>query len=96
MDPATRYLLVDPDRLRLLMERTGTGAGISGRELAAKASISHGKIQNLLSGTTRTTDARSAERISRVIGVDLLVLWAPTGRSVPPEAPSGVAPRVVA
>jgi transcriptional regulator with XRE-family HTH domain len=88
MDPAQRYLLVKPARLALLMERTGTGTEISGRELAVRVGVSHGTIQNLLNGTTKTTSGRVAERICQVIGVDLLILWAPTGRSVPAGEPS--------
>jgi transcriptional regulator with XRE-family HTH domain len=88
MDPAQRYLLVNPLKMASLMERTGTGKEISGRELAVCVGVSHGTIQNLLKGITRTTTGRVAERICQVIGVDLLILWAPTGRSVPAGEPS--------
>ncbi|MFF8290470.1 helix-turn-helix domain-containing protein [Streptomyces sp. NPDC016309] len=88
MDPAQRYLLFKPERLALIMERTGAGVEISGRELAARVGVSHGTIQNLLNGTTRTTSERVAQRICQVTGVDLLVLWAPTGRSVPADEPN--------
>jgi transcriptional regulator with XRE-family HTH domain len=84
MDPAQRYLLVSPARLAMAMERTGAGTAISGRELASRVAVSHGTIQNLLNGTTKTTSTRVAEQICQVIGVDLLFLWAPTGRAVPP------------
>ena len=86
----TRYLLVSPDRLRDLMGRTGTGSSISGRELAAKVGVPHGTVDALLNGGTKTQPGCVAEDIARVIGVDLLVLWAPTGRSVPdPDAHEG-------
>lgn len=78
-----RYLLVNPDRLSMLMERTGTGASISGRELAAAVDVPHGTVDALLNGKTKTQPSSVAHAICRVIGVDLLILWAPTGRSVP-------------
>ncbi|MFF7259525.1 helix-turn-helix domain-containing protein [Streptomyces sp. NPDC008159] len=80
-----RYRLVKPDLMRLLMERTGTGAGISGRELADKVGIPHGTVDALLNGQTKTQPSSVAHRICAVIGVDLLILWAPTGRAVPAE-----------
>lgn len=83
MDPAQRYRLMDPDLMRKLMKRTGSGAGISNRELAAAVGVSHGTIDNLLNGVSKTQRERVASAICRTIGVDLLILWAPTGRSVP-------------
>ena len=80
-----RYRLVSPDLLRTLMERTGTGASISGRELAAAVDVPHGTIDALLSGKTKTQPSSVAHHICRVIGVDLLILWAPTGRAVPAD-----------
>ncbi|MGW7473695.1 helix-turn-helix domain-containing protein [Streptomyces cyaneofuscatus] len=86
MDPAKhRFLLVNPARLRMLMERTGTGASITQRALASEVGIAHGTIDHLLSGDVRTQPADVAYAISRVLGVDHLVLWAPTGRSIPVE-----------
>jgi hypothetical protein len=90
MEHATpRFQLVSPDRLRMIMERTGTGASISGRELAAAAGISHGAINNLLMGHIRTASSEAAHQICATVGVDLLVLWAPVGRAVPDAEPSG-------
>ncbi|WP_217545617.1 XRE family transcriptional regulator [Streptomyces sp. GbtcB6] len=80
-----RYRLVKPDLLRELMGRTGTGSDISGRELATQVGIPHGTVDALLRGATKTQPAGVAHDISRVIGVDLLILWAPTGRAVPDE-----------
>ncbi|MFD5903621.1 helix-turn-helix domain-containing protein [Streptomyces microflavus] len=83
-----RFLLVNPARLRMLMERTGTGAGITHRELAKNVGIPHGTIDHLLSGDVRTQPADIAYAISQVLGVDHLVLWAPTGRSIPADGPT--------
>ncbi|TLQ43451.1 helix-turn-helix domain-containing protein [Streptomyces marianii] len=85
MHLAQRYRLVSPTLLRTLMERTGAGSRVSGRELATRVGVSHGLITNLLNGITKTTRAEVAQGICRVIGVDLLILWAPTGRSVPAD-----------
>ncbi|WP_326780395.1 helix-turn-helix transcriptional regulator [Streptomyces longwoodensis] len=89
-----RYRLLKPRLLRELMERTGTGAGISGRELAARVGVAHGTIDALLGGQTQTQPASVAQTIADVIGVDLLILWAPTGRSVPAEEPAKPVTRV--
>lgn len=67
------------------MERTGSGSAISSRELAARVGVSRGLINNLLNGITKTTRVEVAEGICQVIGVDLLILWAPTGRAVPAD-----------
>lgn len=91
-----RYRLLKPHLLRELMERTGTGAAISGRELATAVDVPSSTIDALLNGVTKTQPAEVAERIVRVIGVDLLILWAPTGRAVPApteEQPAAAAPR---
>ncbi|MCX4504287.1 helix-turn-helix domain-containing protein [Streptomyces anulatus] len=80
-----RFRLVNPDRLRMLMARTGTGAAITQRALAAEVGIPHSTIDHLLSGDVRTQPAEVAYDIARVLGVDHLVLWAPTGRSIPAD-----------
>ncbi|MET8707818.1 XRE family transcriptional regulator [Streptomyces californicus] len=86
MDPEpTRFRLVNPNRLRMLMERTGSGCSISGRALAAAVEVPHGTIDHLLSGAVKTQPAHVAYAISDTIGVDHPVLWAPVGRSVPAE-----------
>ncbi|MFE1925850.1 helix-turn-helix domain-containing protein [Streptomyces asoensis] len=88
-----RYRLVKPHLLRELMERTGTGSDISGRELAARVGVANGTIDGLLNGSTKTQPSSVAHHIADVIGVDLLVLWAPTGRSVPAEDAHSDSPR---
>ncbi|MEV6471561.1 XRE family transcriptional regulator [Streptomyces sp. NPDC051657] len=86
MEPVhKRFRLVDPRRLRILMERTGSGCSISVRALAAAADIPHGTITHLLAGAVKTQPAEVAYAISDTIGVDHLALWAPVGRSVPAE-----------
>lgn len=76
-----RYELVRPELLRALMERTATGASISGRELAAAVGVPHGTINALLTGTTQSQPERIARGICAEIGIDLLCLWAPRRRS---------------
>lgn len=91
--PEPRYLLLDPDLLRKLMERTGTGHSISGRELARRVGVPHGTIDGLLNGVTKTQPAEVAHGISRIIGVDILILWAPDGRAISVDTMSGITPR---
>lgn len=79
------YVLVSPDLLVQLMERTGDGRPVSVRELARVAGVSHSKIGHLRTGERETADENEAPAIARRLGVDLLVLWKPTGRTV--EAP---------
>lgn len=89
------YLLIDPDLLRTLMKRTGTGARITVRELAEAANVHPSLIGYLLTGKRRSTAENIAKAIATRLGVDLLVLWAPVGRSTP--APAGDhAPAVLA
>ncbi|MET9100007.1 helix-turn-helix domain-containing protein [Streptomyces antibioticus] len=88
-----RFLLVRPGLMRQLMERTGTGSDISGRELAARVGVANGTIDGLLNGATKTQPFSVAHHICDVIGVDLLVLWAPTGRAVPAEDAHSDTPR---
>jgi transcriptional regulator with XRE-family HTH domain len=88
-----RYRLLKPHLMRELMERTGTGSEISGRELATQVGIAHGTMDALLNGSTKTQPSSIAHAIARVIGVDLLILWAPTGRAVPAEDSHSDTPR---
>lgn len=86
MEPAKpRFRLVNPDRLRMLMERTGSGSGISGRALAAAVRIPHSTVDHLLSGAVKTQPQDIAYAIANTIGVDHPVLWAPVGRAVPAD-----------
>ncbi|MCZ4123367.1 helix-turn-helix domain-containing protein [Streptomyces sp. H39-S7] len=78
---ATRYRLFQPERLRMLMERTGDGSEITIRVLAKAAGVHSSRIGELLSGKQHTTSARVAERVAARCGVDLLVLWVPDGRT---------------
>lgn len=94
MAPEPRYRLVKPSLMRELMDRTGTGADVSSRELASKVGIPHGTVGALLSGNTKTQPSSVAHEICRVIGVDLLILWAPTGRAVPAEDSSSNTPHL--
>jgi transcriptional regulator with XRE-family HTH domain len=76
-----RHRLVNADLLRQLMQRTGTGSRISIRDLADAAGVPHGTIGNLLTGEQYTVPADKAAAIARVIGVDVLILFEPLGRS---------------
>lgn len=77
----TRYRLFQPQRLRLLMERTGDGSEVNIRALAKAAGVHSSRIGELLSGKQQTTSARIAEKVAARCGVDLLVLWVPDGRT---------------
>ncbi|MGA4896700.1 helix-turn-helix domain-containing protein [Streptomyces griseoincarnatus] len=79
-------VLVNRDLLVLLMERTGDGRPASVRDLAQAAGCHPSKIGHLRSGTRSTATHDEALAIARRLGVDLLVLWEHTGRTV--EAPS--------
>lgn len=93
LQPEPRHVLLDPDLLRRLMERTGTGHSISGRELARRVGVPHGTIDALLNGNIKSQPADVAHSICRTIGVDLLILWAPAGRAVPAEDAGDITPR---
>lgn len=79
--PVLLYRLVSPELLRMLMRRTGTGAPVSVRALAAKAGLPHGTVGNLLTGEQESVAEESARRIAGVIGVDVLVLFIPMERA---------------
>lgn len=79
------YRLEDRELLRRLMQRTGTGSSISIRALADAAGLRKSTVHNLLTGVTEAIPAADAARLTRVVGVDVLVLFSPVGRSV--EAP---------
>jgi transcriptional regulator with XRE-family HTH domain len=85
LQPEPRYVLLDPDLLRRLMERTGTGHSISGRELARRVGVPHGTIDNLLNGNIKSQPYDVAHLICRTIGVDVPILFNPAGRAVPIE-----------
>lgn len=75
------YKLLDRELLARLMERTGTGASLSIRGLAAKAGVAHGTVGNLLTGEQESVMEHTAHAICGAIGVDLLILFAPQGRA---------------
>lgn len=85
------YRLLDRDLLRRLMQRTGDGAGVSVRDLATAVGIPHGTVGNLLTGTQQSVPSAVAHAIARRIGVDVLVLFAPTGRAVPGDPTTALA-----
>lgn len=95
LQPDPRYVLLDPDLLRRLMERTGTGHSISGRELARRVGVPHGTIDALLNGNVKTQPYAVALTVCARLGVDLLVLWTPEGRAVPAEDVDGLTQRSV-
>lgn len=80
------YVLVSPDLLVQLMERTGDGRSVSVRDLAEAAGCHSSKIGHLRTGERETADEHEAPAIAKRLGVDLLVLWKPTGRTVPAPA----------
>lgn len=89
--PPTMYAVASSDRLKLLMERTGTGREIKGRELAEAAGVAHGTIGGLMAGTQRIVPEAKAKAIAAALGVDLLVLWVPMERAGKVFIPTQVA-----
>ncbi|MFJ7238254.1 helix-turn-helix domain-containing protein [Streptomyces olivaceus] len=79
--PPTKYAVASGGRLKLLMERTGTGDAVTVRELAASAGVSHGTIGALLTGAQRVVPEHKARAIAARLGVDLLVLFIPMERA---------------
>lgn len=77
------YVLLDRDLLRRLMQRTGDGRQVTVRTLADAAGCSHATIGHLLTGRQLSVSRAHAAGIAARIGVDLLVLFTPTGRTVP-------------
>ncbi|MER6956045.1 helix-turn-helix transcriptional regulator [Streptomyces sp. NPDC000618] len=79
--PSTKYAVHSADRLKLLMERTGTGQPITSRELATAAGVAHGTIGALMAGTQRVVPEPKAKAIAAALGIDLLVLFVPMERA---------------
>lgn len=77
----TMYAVASGDRLKMLMERTGTGAPISSRGLADAVGVSNGTIGALMSGAQQTIPEPKAKAIAAALGVDLLVLFIPMERA---------------
>jgi transcriptional regulator with XRE-family HTH domain len=75
------YAVASSDRLKLLMERTGSGEAITSRELAVAAGVAHGTIGGLMSGTQRLVPEDKARSIAAALGVKLRVLFIPMARS---------------
>lgn len=80
--------LVSRNLLTQLMTRTGDGQPITVRDLARAAGVHPSKIGQLRTGRRHTASQSEAEAIAERLGVDLLVLWAHTGRSA--QAPQQV------
>ncbi|WKV74762.1 helix-turn-helix transcriptional regulator [Streptomyces sp. PCS3-D2] len=77
------YRLLNVDLLKTLMERTGSGQKVTIRELAANAGCSSTTVGRLVSGEKECIVSSNAHAIATAIGVDVLILFAPAGRSVP-------------
>jgi transcriptional regulator with XRE-family HTH domain len=77
------YKLTDAALLRRLMQRTGTGRRMPVRALAEASGLSIGTISNLLTRQTESVPCKNAHAIADAIGVDVLILFTPTGRAVP-------------
>ena len=82
-------VLVSPELLVLLMKRDGDGQPVSVRDLADAAGCHPSKIDALRNGRRKTSLYDEAVAIARRLGVDLLVLWQHSGRTVqaPEETP---------
>lgn len=77
------YRLLNRDLLKTIMGRTGSGQSITIRELATQVGCSSTTVGALVSGSKQCVVASTAHAIARVIGVDVLILFTPAGRSVP-------------
>ena len=86
-------VLVSAGLLCQLMERTGDGRSVSVRELADAVGCHPSKIDALRNGRRETSLYDEALAIAKRLGVDLLVLWEHTGRTVPVPVES---PRIAA
>lgn len=75
-------VLVSRDLLVQLMKRTGDGRDVSVRDLAQAAGCHPSKIGHLRTGERSTATPDEALAIAKRLGVDLLVLWEHTGRTV--------------
>ncbi|MGW2933987.1 helix-turn-helix domain-containing protein [Streptomyces sp. NPDC001156] len=78
--------LYSSELLCLLMNRTGDGREVSVRDLAEAAGVHPSKIGHLRTGQRQTATEAEAKAISARLGVDLFVLWEPTGRANPAPA----------
>ncbi|NUS74960.1 MAG: helix-turn-helix transcriptional regulator [Streptomyces sp.] len=87
----TMYAVASSDRLKMLMERTGTGQPITSRGLAEAAGVAHGTIGALMSGAQRAVPEDKAKLIVAALGVDLLVLFVPLERAGRTFIPAQVA-----
>jgi hypothetical protein len=85
--PDQDYVVRDAALLRQLMQCTGDGRPVSIRTLAREMGCSHGHLHNILGGARITLSHREAAVLCARIGVDLLVLVAPTGRTIPAPPP---------
>lgn len=81
--PAPLYKIVRRELLRTLMQRTGDGSAVSVRQLAHRTGVPRSTIGNLLTGDQEATDMETAHKIAAAIGVDVLVLFVPVGRTTP-------------
>lgn len=82
MNPRTpMYRLVRADLFRQLMQRTGDGAPISVRQLAADAGVPKSTVGNLLTGDQETVPGPAAHALAHRLGVDLLVVFEPVARA---------------
>ncbi|MDV5145872.1 helix-turn-helix domain-containing protein [Streptomyces sp. SBC-4] len=79
--PLPSRRLVNPELLRLIMRRTGTGARLSIRQLAEIVDIPHQAVGRLLTGEQTDMDGTTALAIASAVGVDLDVLWIPIQRA---------------
>lgn len=79
-------VLVSADLLVQLMKRTGDGREVSVRDLAEAAGCHPSKIDALRNGRRERSTIDEALAIAKRLGVDLLVLWEHTGRTVPAPA----------
>jgi transcriptional regulator with XRE-family HTH domain len=75
------YRIFSVELFRQLMARTGDGAPVSIRKLAADTGVHRNTISNLLNGDQETIPEAAARALAQRLGVDLLVVFKPVCRS---------------
>lgn len=77
----TMQRLMQREALTVLMGRTGDGTPVTIRQLAEAAGCSKSTINALQTGVQLSVPDDVAKGITQRLGVDLLVLFAPEGRT---------------
>jgi hypothetical protein len=83
---SVRYTLRDRKIFRWIMDNPGRGKPYSIRNLAEATSVSRTQIGGLLSGSKIDLEMGDAHSVTQVLGVALLVLFAPSASQIQDDA----------